>query len=47
MVDRLRSKGARVVPEEPIDFDGGRYAFVHPGSTHGLLIELLEMREGQ
>ncbi|RZN66414.1 MAG: methylmalonyl-CoA epimerase [Candidatus Methanolliviera hydrocarbonicum] len=45
MVDRLKSNGARIVPEEPIDFGGIAYAFVHPSSTHGLLIELLEMRE--
>jgi methylmalonyl-CoA epimerase len=45
MVDRLKSKGAKIVPEEPIDFGGVAYAFVHPSSTHGLLIELLEIRE--
>ena len=45
MVDRLKSNGVRIIPEEPIDFGGVAYAFVHPSSTHGLLIELLEMKE--
>jgi methylmalonyl-CoA epimerase len=44
MVDRLRSRGAQIVPEEPIEFGDAVYVFIHPSSTHGLLIELIERR---
>ncbi len=43
MVSRLRDLGIKVVPKTPrIGREGGRYAFVHPRSAHGLLIELIE-----
>ena len=43
MVSRLRGLGIKVVPETPrTGREGVRYAFVHPRSVHGLLIELIE-----
>ncbi|MBW1787997.1 MAG: VOC family protein [Deltaproteobacteria bacterium] len=42
-VSHLRELGATVVPETPrTGREGARYAFVHPGSAYGLLIELIE-----
>ena len=41
-VARLKEKGVRIIPEEPIGAHGeGRFIFVHPVSAHGVLIELL------
>jgi methylmalonyl-CoA epimerase len=39
----LRGKGFRLIPEQPISFgpSGPAYIFVHPKSTHGVLIELI------
>lgn len=43
MVSRLRGLGIKIVPETPrTGQEGARYAFVHPRSVHGLLIELIE-----
>ena len=44
-VSRLKNKGMKIVPEEPISFKDGRYIFIHPKSTHGVLIELIERRK--
>jgi methylmalonyl-CoA epimerase len=45
-MDRLESAGAHVLSEEPqVGADGTRYVFVHPESTHGVLVELYEARE--
>jgi len=43
IVTRLRQKGVRLVPEEPISFgpSGPSYIFVHPRSLHGIMIELI------
>jgi len=43
IVTRLRQKGVRLVPEEPISFgpSGPSYIFVHPRSLHGVMIELI------
>ena len=41
-IARLKEKGVRLIPEEPIGTPGsGRFIFVHPVSAHGVLIELL------
>jgi methylmalonyl-CoA/ethylmalonyl-CoA epimerase len=42
MVTRLRQKGVRLVPEEPISLgpSGASYIFIHPQSVYGVLIEL-------
>jgi methylmalonyl-CoA/ethylmalonyl-CoA epimerase len=43
IVSRLRGKGVKLVPDNPISFgpSGPSYIFVHPKSTHGVLIELI------
>jgi methylmalonyl-CoA/ethylmalonyl-CoA epimerase len=44
----LKSKGARLIDEEPRSGAGGcLVAFIHPSSTGGVLIELVERTEGQ
>jgi len=41
-IDRLKAKGVRLVPEQPVGVAGrARFIFVHPKSVHGVLIELL------
>jgi methylmalonyl-CoA/ethylmalonyl-CoA epimerase len=43
MLRELRAKEIRLVNEEPrASSDGRRYAFVHPESTGGVLVELYE-----
>lgn len=41
-VDRLRSGGYRVLHEPRIGAGGHRYVFVHPHSTGGVLLELIQ-----
>lgn len=44
MLDRLRRKGFRLIDEAPrLGADGRRYAFVHPESAHGVLVELYQL----
>lgn len=41
---RLRAQGFRLIDETPRRGSGGRqYAFVHPESAHGVLVELYEL----
>jgi methylmalonyl-CoA/ethylmalonyl-CoA epimerase len=41
---KLKSEGARLIDEEPrIGAEGCLVAFVHPGSTGGVLLELVEV----
>jgi methylmalonyl-CoA/ethylmalonyl-CoA epimerase len=43
VLERLRREGAELINEEPqIGADGTRYAFIHPRSAHGVLVELYE-----
>lgn len=45
-VARLKKDGVRLVSEEiKIGAGGHRYIFVHPSSTGGVLLELVESRE--
>lgn len=45
-LEKLRQKGARLIDEEPRSGAGGcLVAFVHPSSTGGVLVELVENRE--
>jgi len=44
-VTRMIDKGAQMATEVRSHPDGTRYAFVHPKSTHGVLIELYEKPE--
>ncbi len=44
MLAQLKAKGIRLINEEPrISADGKKYAFIHPESTHGVLVELYEI----
>ncbi|HSO11361.1 MAG TPA: methylmalonyl-CoA epimerase [Anaerolineales bacterium] len=44
MMARLRSKGVRLINEEPrTAADGKKYAFIHPESTSGVLVELYQI----
>jgi methylmalonyl-CoA/ethylmalonyl-CoA epimerase len=44
MLSRLKSKGIRLINEEPCSTSEGRkYAFVHPESTSGVLVELYQL----
>jgi len=44
MLAQLRSKGVRLINEEPrTGADGKKYAFIHPESTSGVLVELYQL----
>jgi methylmalonyl-CoA/ethylmalonyl-CoA epimerase len=44
MLAQLKSKGIRLINEEPrVATDGKQYAFVHPESTGGVLVELYQV----
>ena len=43
-VERLRKAGARLLNEPQTGAGGHRYVFVHPASTGGVLLELIEER---
>ncbi len=44
-LERLKARGAELINEQPRQSpDGRRYAFVHPRSTGGVLLELYEAR---
>ena len=44
MMSQLRAKGVRLINEEPRTAgDGKRYAFIHPESTSGVLVELYQL----
>lgn len=42
VVERLRAAGSRILNEPRIGAGGHRYVFVHPASTGGVLLELVE-----
>jgi methylmalonyl-CoA/ethylmalonyl-CoA epimerase len=44
MLEKLRAKGVRLINEQPrTSGDGKKYAFIHPESTGGVLVELYEL----
>jgi methylmalonyl-CoA/ethylmalonyl-CoA epimerase len=44
MLSQLKAKGIRLINEEPrTNQNGKRYAFVHPESTSGVLVELYQI----
>lgn len=44
ILNQLKEKGVRLINDSPqIDSEGKKYAFVHPESTNGVLIELYEL----
>ncbi len=43
MLEQLKARGVRLINEEArVGSDGRKYAFVHPESTGGVLVELYE-----
>ena len=45
-LDHLGSAGIRLIHDEPVLGAGGRrIAFIHPESTHGVLVELYEQKK--
>lgn len=44
MLAQLQAKGVRLINDEPrTAADGKKYAFIHPESTSGVLVELYEL----
>ncbi len=44
MLAQLKSKGVRLINDEPrAGADGKRYAFIHPESASGVLVELYQL----
>lgn len=44
MLAQLKAKGVRLINEEPrTAADGKKYAFIHPESTSGVLVELYQI----
>lgn len=44
MLEHLKGRGVRLINEQPrLAADGKRYAFVHPESTGGVLLELYQL----
>ncbi|GAB1471936.1 VOC family protein [Chloroflexota bacterium] len=44
MLEQLKSKNIRLINEEPrTAVDGKKYAFIHPESTGGVLVELYQI----
>ena len=44
MMSQLRAKNVRLINEEPrTAADGKKYAFIHPESTSGVLVELYQL----
>jgi methylmalonyl-CoA epimerase len=41
-IDRLRQQGARLLNEPRVGAGGHTYVFVHPASTGGVLLELIQ-----
>jgi len=45
MLVQLKARGIQLINEEPkIGSDGRKYAFVHPKSAHGVMVELYELQ---
>ena len=44
MMDTLKAKGISLINEEArVAADGKKYAFIHPKSTGGVLVELYQL----
>ncbi|MDO9545949.1 MAG: methylmalonyl-CoA epimerase [Pelolinea sp.] len=43
MLADLKTKGIRLINEEPLELDGRKLAFIHPKCANGVLIELYEI----
>jgi methylmalonyl-CoA/ethylmalonyl-CoA epimerase len=45
-INRLRENGIKLINDEPVIGTGGKLiAFIHPESTHGVLVELYELTQ--
>lgn len=44
MLKEMKSKGLRLINEEPVEMEERRLAFIHPKSTGGVLVELYELK---
>lgn len=45
MLAQLKTRGVQLINETPrIGEDGRKYAFIHPKSAHGVLVELYELK---
>jgi methylmalonyl-CoA/ethylmalonyl-CoA epimerase len=42
-LEQMASKGIELINETPRERDGRKYAFIHPKSTGGVLVELYEV----
>jgi len=46
MLEELNKKGVHLINQTPqVNSDGKKYAFIHPHSTQGVLVELYELPE--
>ena len=46
MLETLRAKGIQLINETPVSgADGKEYAFIHPKSTYGVLVELYQLHQ--
>jgi methylmalonyl-CoA/ethylmalonyl-CoA epimerase len=43
MLTHLKTKGVRLINEEPVEMPGRRMAFIHPRAASGVLVELYEV----
>lgn len=44
LLEKLKAEGVRLINEEPrLAADGKQYAFIHPESTGGVLVELYQL----
>jgi hypothetical protein len=44
MLSRLKEQGVQLINETPVVGSGGkRYAFIHPKSANGVMVELYEL----
>ncbi len=43
MLTALKSKGVRLINEEPLQLEGRKMAFIHPKSANGVLVELYQL----
>lgn len=47
MMANLRRSGVELINEQPrVGQDGRKYAFIHPKSAYGVLVELYELAQG-
>jgi len=42
-LDHMKATGIELINEEPRERDGRKYAFIHPKSTGGVLVELYQV----